>query len=99
MPAGRVLAARDMTAERRRAAVLDGAHDFELAETDVAAVRTAPCGAVIAENIRDLQQGPGHGGRLFRLAVLRAQWCQPVKRAHHLTDDVGRHMGVTRRRF
>ena len=62
---------RVATPKRRRAAVLDGAHDFELPEADMAAVGTAPSGAVIAENVRDLQQGPGHGGRLFRLAVLR----------------------------
>ena len=50
-----VLTAPDMAAERRRAAALDGRHDLQLAEADMAGVGAAPCRSVIAEDIRDLQ--------------------------------------------
>jgi hypothetical protein len=53
--AGIVLAARDMPAERRRAAALDRSHHFHLVEADVAAVGVTPSGTVVAEDIRDLQ--------------------------------------------
>ena len=65
-----VLAARDMAAERRRAAALDGAHHLELAEAHVAAVGMTPSGPVVAEDVRDLQRGTGHVGRLRRRLVL-----------------------------
>jgi hypothetical protein len=55
MPAPFILAARNMAAERRSAAALDGRHHFQLPKADVAAVGVTPSGAVIAENIRDLQ--------------------------------------------
>ncbi|SFD50377.1 hypothetical protein SAMN04488523_101174 [Sulfitobacter brevis] len=60
-------APRDMTAKRRCAAALDGAHDFELIQVDVPCVcRTPPlthasmcCRAtgstMVTEDIRDLQ--------------------------------------------
>ncbi len=70
MPATFVLAARNMAAERGGAAALDGTHHFQLREADVAAVGFTPSGTVIAEDIRDLQHWPGHGGWLCRLAVL-----------------------------
>jgi hypothetical protein len=41
----------------------------------MAAVGMTPSGTVAVEDIRDLQQWPGHGGRLFGLAVLRVQRC------------------------
>jgi hypothetical protein len=53
--AARVLAARNMAAERCRAATLDCTHDLHLLEADVAAVGFAPSGTVVAEDIRDLQ--------------------------------------------
>jgi hypothetical protein len=52
--AGLVLAARDMAAERRRAAALDGAHHLQLVEADVTAVGFTPSGTVVAEDVRDL---------------------------------------------
>src|SRR3954464_9021931 len=55
-----VLAARDMAAERRRAATLDRRHDLELAEAHMAGVGRAPGGPVVAEDVRDLQSGTGH---------------------------------------
>src|SRR5260370_28643915 len=51
-----VLAARDMAAERCRAAVLDRRHHLELAEAHMAGIGLAPCWSVAAEDIRDLQR-------------------------------------------
>ncbi len=68
-----VLAARDMAAERCRAAVLDRRHHLELAEADMAGIGLAPCRSMAAEDIRDLQRWTGQdvgryaGGWSFRL--------------------------------
>jgi hypothetical protein len=56
-----LLAARDVTAEGRGAAALDGRHDPELTEAHMAGMGAAPGGPVVAEDIRDLQSGPDHG--------------------------------------
>ena len=61
MAAGRILAARDMPAERRRATALDRIHHLQLLKADMAAIGLAPSRAVIAENIRDLQSWSSHG--------------------------------------
>ena len=50
-----VLAARDMPAERCRAAVLDRQYHLEMAEADMAGVGLAPRRAMAAEDIRNLQ--------------------------------------------
>src|SRR6266853_6283761 len=55
-----VLATRDMAAERRRAAALDGGHHLQLAEADVTGIGSAPRRTVAAENIRNLKRGTGH---------------------------------------
>jgi len=55
-----VLASRHMAAEHRRAAALDGGHDFQLGEAHVAGVGLAPGSAMGAEDIRDLQRWTGH---------------------------------------
>jgi hypothetical protein len=75
---GAVLAARDMAAERRGAAVLDRRHDLHLAETDVSGVGAPPRRPVVAEDIRDLQRRTRHDRRyaggwslLFFLGLLR----------------------------
>src|SRR2546423_15714883 len=66
-----LLAARDMTAERRRAAVLDRRHHLQLAEADMAGIGPAPRRAVAAEDVRDLQRWTRHP----RVGVRRAaQW-------------------------
>ncbi len=57
---GTVLAARNMPAERRRAAALDRAHHLELGEAHMAAVGLTPGGAVVAKDVRDLQSRPCH---------------------------------------
>ncbi len=60
---GAVLAARDVSAEGRRAAVLDGTHHLELEQAYVTAVGLTPRGPVVAEDVRDLQSWTGHVGR------------------------------------
>src|SRR5258705_490152 len=81
-----VLAARDMAAERCRAAVLDRRHHLELAEADMAGIGLTPCRSMAAENIRDLQRRTGHRcGPLCRRQVsalgLLARLRQQVERA------------------
>src|ERR1700748_121485 len=61
MATRRVLAARDMPAERRRATALDRIHHLQLLKAHVGAVGLTPSRAVIAENIRDLQSWSSHG--------------------------------------
>lgn len=57
-----VSAAHHMTARRRRAAALNGTHDFELVQAKVPCIRPTPCSTMGAENIRDLQRLNWHGG-------------------------------------
>jgi hypothetical protein len=49
-----------MAAERRRAAALDCTHHLQLAEAQVTAVGVTPSGAVMAEDIRNLESGSRH---------------------------------------
>jgi len=65
-----LLAARDMSAERRRTATLDRRHHLQLTEADMAGIGPAPCRAVAAEDVRDLQRWTRHAPR-FRRAVRR----------------------------
>ena len=55
MTAGAVLTPRDMAAEGRRAAALDGAHHLQLAKADMTAIGVTPSGTTVAKDIRDLQ--------------------------------------------
>ena len=61
--AGVVLTARDVAAEGCRAEALDGAHNLELGQAQVATVGLTTSGAVVAEDIRNLQLWPGHESR------------------------------------
>ena len=61
MAAGRILAACDMAAERRRATALDRIHHLQLREAHMAAIGLTPSRAVIAEDVRDLQSWSSHG--------------------------------------
>src|SRR5215831_19710230 len=61
MAAGRILAACDMAAERRRATALDRIHHLQLLKAQMAAIGLPPSRAMIAENIRDLQSWSSHG--------------------------------------
>ena len=95
-----VLTARNMTSERRRAAALDGRHHLQLPEAHVAAIGLTPSGAVVAEDIRNLQSWTGHEGRgLLGRLVLLALLAQLIERAHHLGDQIGGDARVVRRRI
>src|SRR6201987_6395263 len=61
MAARPVLAARDISAERRGATALDRSHHLQLVEAHVPAVGLTPSRTVIAENVRDLQSWSSHG--------------------------------------
>src|SRR3974390_924437 len=60
-----VLAARNVSPERRRATALDRIHHLQLVEAHMSAVGLAPRGAGIAENVRDLQSWSRHGRRRY----------------------------------
>src|SRR5271169_4945162 len=85
MAARRVLAARDMSAERRRATALDRTHHLQLVEADMPAIGLTPSRTVIAENVRDLQSWSSHGrwryaaggASVSRLARLRRGALRP----------------------
>ena len=67
-----VLAARDVPAESRRAAALDGRHHLHLGKAHVTGIGVTPSGTVVAEDVRDLQSRTGHNRcalcrRLLRL--------------------------------
>src|ERR1700757_1736786 len=68
MAARRVLAARDVPAERRRATALDRTHHLQLLEAHMPAVGLTPSRAVIAEDVRDLQSWSSHGRRSYSAA-------------------------------
>src|SRR5882724_2394039 len=86
-----LLAARDMAAERRRAAALDRRHHLDLAEADMAGIGPAPCRAVAAKDIRDLQRWTRHdklasGGWFGALPELARN---AIERAYDLPDGLG----------
>src|SRR5262245_60072128 len=58
----RVLTARDIAAEGRGAAGLDGVHHLPLCVAYVAAVGVTPSGPEVAEDVRDFQSGTLHDG-------------------------------------
>jgi hypothetical protein len=49
-----------MPTQRRAAALLNGRHDLELAQTQVTLVSLAPSRSVSTEDVGDLQGGPHH---------------------------------------
>jgi len=55
---GALLAAFDMSAQRRRSAALDRRHDLELAEAHVAGMGGTPSRSAVAEDIRLLDRRP-----------------------------------------
>ena len=96
---GAVLTARDMAAERRGAAALDRRHHLELAEADMAGIGTAPCRAMVAEDIRNLQRRARHarrasGGRLVLLDLAD----EMIERAGDVADRSAGNLRVARRR-
>src|SRR4249919_1459371 len=71
MATRRVLAARDMAAERRCTTALDRPHHLQLVEAHMPAVGLTPAGTVVAENVRDLQNWSSHGRRCYGAGARR----------------------------
>src|SRR5260370_35448172 len=92
---GAVLATRDMSAERRRAAALDRRHHLELAEGYVAGIGFTPSRSIVAEDVRDLQRWTGHErrGLCGRLVLLELEG-NLLQRAHDFPDRLGGDAGV-----
>jgi Rad3-related DNA helicase len=88
-----------VAAERRRAAALDRAHHLELCVCEAAPHGLSPGGAVIAEDIRDLQRWTGHSRRrLLRRALLAGERRQLIERAQHVAQHLARDVRIARRR-
>src|ERR1700758_803637 len=81
----RALAARDISAERRRATALDRTHHLQLVEAHMPAVGLTPSSTVSAENSPARRSGSSHGRRCYaaggsavsRLARLRRGALRP----------------------
>ena len=105
MAARRILAARDMPAERRRAAALDRAHRLRLVDAHMATIGRAPRGTVVAEDVRELRTVEPLPTALSRRQLLEVPRRLPVARrdqardrALDLGDESRRHACVARRR-
>ena len=87
MAARRVLAARHMAAERRRATAIDRTHHLQLIEAHMPVIGFTPSRTVVAENVRDLQSWSSHdrrrygagGSALSRFARRRRGACRPSR--------------------
>jgi hypothetical protein len=55
VPGAAAFAAQDVSTQRRAATLFDGRHDLELRQAQVRTLRTTPGGAVLAEDVGDLQ--------------------------------------------
>src|SRR6516164_5602904 len=106
MAARRVLAARDISAERRRATALDRTHHLQLVEAHMPAVGLTPSRTVIAENVRDLQSWSSHGrGATASTAPRCLAWhaCGAARSGHRAGsrswDQPGGNAGVAGRRL
>src|ERR1700745_904872 len=84
--AGVVLAARDMAAERRRAAALDCAHHLQLVEADVSAVGLTPSGTVVAKKTRAPHSGPAHVAGPYAAGMGLCSLPRPLVRAAKLRE-------------
>src|SRR5713226_3805177 len=70
-----ILTALDMTAEGSRAAALDGRHHLELAEAHMPGIGPAPGGAMVMEDVGNLQPRAVHRRRArLRLSVSSRPW-------------------------
>ena len=106
MATGAILTARNMPAERRCAAALDGTHHLQLPEAHMTTIGVTPAKSVIAENVRDLQSKTGHGPALLRrrsllaaLLALAARLAQVVERTDDVRDHAGGDPRIARRRL
>src|SRR6266478_6636238 len=92
-----ILAARDMPAERRRAAALDGRHHLQLAEAHVTGVGVTPRRSVAAEDIRHLERRAGQDARALRGRLHPLG--EMLERARNLAQRLEGDTGVERRRI
>src|SRR5215831_3547404 len=93
-----LLAAQDMPAQRRRAAVLDRRHHLELFEAHMAGIGLTPCRPMRAEDIRELERRARHARRVSsrRCGVLEG-FDEMIERAHDLTQRIGGNARVESR--
>ena len=75
-----------MPSQRRAAALFDRGHDLQLPEAQVGGLM--PRWAKRAKDVRHLERAMRHDGDLLRI--------QTLKRADHLTQNVGGDLGVKR---
>src|SRR6266853_396497 len=80
---GAIFAARNMTAEGRRAAALDCTHHLQLAEAHMTRVGATPRRAEVAEDIRDLQSWTGDGRRPLKPVAAPCTLFLSVLRGSH----------------
>src|ERR1039458_5077750 len=87
MAARRVLATRDMPAERRCATALDRTHHLQLAEAHMPAVGLRPGKTVIAEDVRDRESWSSHWSAAMASAAspdLASQACGAARSGHRV---------------
>ena len=84
---GALLATQHVPSQRRAAALFDRGHDLQLPEAQVGGL--TPRWAKRAKDVSHLERAMRHDGDLLRM--------QTVKRADHLTQNVGGDLGVERR--
>jgi len=82
------LAPQHMAAERSAATLLNGRHDFELAQAQMTAFAVSPGWSVGAEDVRDLQSGALHERALGGFDRLQ--------RTNDLAQNLGGYMGIQR---
>ena len=95
-----VLAALDVSAERRGPTGLDRRHHLQLGKTQMASVGLAPRRAMGAKDVGDLQARPRHAAsvRRARIGSLEVE-AQPLERALDVADRVDGDAGVERGRL
>ena len=80
-------AAQHVPSQRRAAALFDRGHDLQLPEAQVGGL--TPRWAKRAKDVSHLERAMRHDGDLLRM--------QSLKRADHLTQNVGGYLGIKRR--
>jgi len=83
-----------VTAEGCRATALDCRHHLHLVEANVTGIGATPCGAEVAEDIRDLQSWTAHNDRRLRRWCVPLQRREAIQRAHDRADGVGGNPSV-----
>jgi hypothetical protein len=96
-PVPAVLAGIDVAAERRRPAVLDRRHDFELGKAQVTGLGGTIAGSFSSEDIGDLERGAQAASTAGILAPHQRR--QMLERTGHRADRFGRDTRVERGRI